>query len=69
VLSEYELRASLIGDGFPSTDHKTMVQAMFLDNIYYATARLHRHNWILKSGNEKYKECMLADIERCWVFN
>jgi hypothetical protein len=57
ILDEYDLKASLIGDGFPSRDHKTMVRAMFLDNIYYATAKLHRHNWILKSGNDKYKEC------------
>jgi hypothetical protein len=34
-----------------------MMRTMFLDNILWNSARLHKHNWILLSGNERYKEC------------
>lgn len=34
---------------------REMVQTMYLDNIRHATARLHKHQWIMGATNEHYK--------------
>jgi hypothetical protein len=41
---------------YPMSEHRAMMRTMYLDNILWITARLHKHNWILMSQNERYKE-------------
>lgn len=48
----------------PMSEHRAMIRTMYLDNILYNTARLHKHNWILLSQNEKYKECSYSPTSR-----
>jgi hypothetical protein len=46
----------------PMSEHRAMMRTMYLDNILYNTARLHKHNWTLLSQNEKCKECSYLTI-------
>jgi hypothetical protein len=41
---------------FPMNELRAMIRTLYLDNINYMTAKLHKHFWILLSSNEKYKE-------------
>jgi hypothetical protein len=50
---------------FPMSEHRAMVRTMFLDNILYNTAKLHKHNWILLSQNEKYRACSSSNSLSC----
>lgn len=40
-------------------EHRAMLRTMYLEDILHATAKLHMHNWILLSRNEKYEDCKL----------
>jgi hypothetical protein len=59
-LEKYDPRPHDLPSLFPMSEHRAMMRTMFLDNILYNTARLHKHNWILLSQNEKYKECSFS---------
>ena len=55
-LEKYDPRPRDLPSLYPMSEHRAMMRTMFLDNILFNTARLHKHNWILLSQNEKYKE-------------
>ena len=54
-LEEYDPHPVNLPKIFPMSEHRAMIRTMFLDNMLYYTAKLHKHNWILLSKNEKYK--------------
>ncbi|KAH8672034.1 hypothetical protein BGZ60DRAFT_527469 [Tricladium varicosporioides] len=56
ILDEYDPKPNNVPNIWPMSEHREVIRGMFLDNILYATVKLHRHNWILTSSNEKYKE-------------
>jgi hypothetical protein len=56
LLEKYDPRPTNLPDLWPMSEHRDMIRTMFLDNILYATARLHRHNWILGAENESYRD-------------
>lgn len=62
ILDEYDPKSNNVPDIWPMSEHREVIRGMFLDNILYATVKLHRHNWIVASSNEKYKECMCSTI-------
>ena len=61
-LEKYDPRPHGLPSLFPMSEHRAMLRTMFLDNILFSTARLHKHNWILLSQNEKYKECLYFPV-------
>ena len=46
---------------YPMSEHRAMMRTMYLDNILHNAAKLHKHNLILLSRNERYKECIAPD--------
>jgi hypothetical protein len=61
-LEKYDPRPHDLPSLSPMSEHRAMMRTMFLDNILFNTARLHKHNWILLSQNEKYKECLFPPL-------
>lgn len=56
-LNKYDPRPHDLPSVYPMSEHRAMMRTMYLDNILFNTARLHKHSWILMSQNELYKEC------------
>ncbi|TAQ90380.1 hypothetical protein B7494_g1295 [Chlorociboria aeruginascens] len=55
-MERYDPRPQDLPELFPMSHHRAMMRTMYLDNILYSSARLHKHNWIALSENELYKE-------------
>jgi hypothetical protein len=60
LLDKFDPKAQNVQSVFPMSEHRSTIRTMFLDNILYATARLHKHNWILQSENAKYRDCRFS---------
>ncbi|KAF7916555.1 uncharacterized protein EAE98_010564 [Botrytis deweyae] len=55
-LEKYDPRPEDLPDVYPMGEHRAMLRTMYLEDILHATAKLHMHNWILLSRNEKYED-------------
>ncbi|KAF7956984.1 hypothetical protein EAE96_004306 [Botrytis aclada] len=55
-LEKYDPRPEDMPDVYPMGEHRAMLRTMYLEDILHATAKLHMHNWILLSRNEKYDD-------------
>ena len=55
TLEKYNPRSEHVADIQALDGQKEMMRRMFLDNILHATARLHKHQWVMGATNEDYK--------------
>jgi hypothetical protein len=62
LLDKFDPKAQNVQSVYPMSEHRNTIRTMFLDNILYSTARLHKHNWILQSENVKYRDCELLSF-------
>ncbi|KAF7863133.1 hypothetical protein EAF04_007216 [Stromatinia cepivora] len=60
-LEKYDPRSEDLPDVYPMGEHRAMLRTMYLEDILHSTAKLHKHNWILLSRNEKYKDLRIPD--------
>ncbi|ESZ92247.1 hypothetical protein SBOR_7373 [Sclerotinia borealis F-4128] len=60
-LEKYDPRSEDLPDVYPMGEHRAMLRTMYLEDILYSTAKLHKHNWILLSRNEKYKDLRIPE--------
>lgn len=63
LLEKYDPKATNVPAATPMPAHRLMMRDIFLDNILYQSAKVHRHYYILQSENEKYKPCKLFTID------
>ncbi|QSZ33496.1 hypothetical protein DSL72_005064 [Monilinia vaccinii-corymbosi] len=60
-LEKYDPRSDDLPDVYPMGEHRAMLRTMYLEDILHSTAKLHKHNWILLSRNEKYKDLRVPE--------
>jgi len=56
LLEKFDPKPVNLPPVFPMSELRAMIRTLYLDNINYMTAKLHKHFWILLSTNEKYNE-------------